>query len=81
MHDMGLCILCWSSIRVTLQFGSSNVLLTLSIEKLNFQETWNRTLNTKFVDLTAVKTCALISNLSKCQYKDNVQAKIQTKHI
>ena len=56
------------------------MLLIVLIANLNFQETWNRALNTKIVDLTVMKTYSLILNLSICKYNDDIQANIQTKH-
>ena len=78
IQDMWLCILCSSSISAIPEVGSSDVLLIILIEKLNFQETRNKTLNTKIVDLTVMKTCSLISNFFNWKYNDDVQVNIQT---
>ena len=56
------------------------MLLIVSMAKLNFQETWNRALNTKIVDLTVMKTYSLVLNLSICKYNKDAQINIQTKH-
>ena len=71
---MWLFILRSSSIGATQSDDSSDVLLIVSVAKLNFQQTWNRALNTEIVDLTVMKTYSLISKLSICKYNDEVQA-------